>query len=73
MLYLINPNTEIIMEQRKLTRREEIDLEYTGKWCNNVNLSGVLQSGPKGQLYVIDFKKRKLIEKKELDSNKKAC
>lgn len=61
------------MEQRKLTRKEELELEVTGEYLNKINESGVLQSGPYGQLYVVDFKKGKLIEKKELDSKKKAC
>lgn len=59
------------MEQRKLTRKEEIELEVVGEYCNKINESRILQSGPRGQLYVIDFKKGKLIEKKQLDTSKK--
>ena len=66
-------NKELIMQQRKLSRKEELELEVTGKYCNAINKSRVLQEGDNGQLYVIDFKARKLVEKKELDSTKKAC
>jgi len=61
------------MEQRELTLKEELELGLLGKYCNEINESRVLQSGDNGQLYVVDFKARKLVEKKELDSNKKAC
>jgi hypothetical protein len=61
------------MEQRKLTRKEQLELEVVGKYCNMMNESGLLQSGRRGQLYVVDFKKRVLIEKKQLDTKKKAC
>ena len=62
------------MEQRQLTRSEELELELVADWGNTVNESGLLHSGRKGQLYVVDFNTRKLIGKgkKYLDTKKAA-